>query len=478
MAFNNSLIKIYEKWSGEKVKSFSPLPESGSSRKYFRITGNNKSAIGVYNTDKRENRAFVYLTKQFLKQKLNVPKIYSQNLENSIYLLEDLGDVTLFSLIEQNRNGNLFNGEVIELYKNILEQLPRFQITAAKKINFNYCYPRSKFDSQSIMWDLKYFKYYFLKLAKIEFDEQKLENDFSTLTNFLLSADCNYFLYRDFNSRNIMIKNGKPYFIDYQGGRKGALQYDVASLLFDSQADLPNNLRTEFLEYYIVSANKIKKINKKNFLKFYYGYVLIRLLQMFGAYGYRGYFEGKAHFLKSIPYAVKNLEWLLKKSKIKSTIKMPELFSALDKIIESKELQKFNWKDSSPGKLTVRINSFSYRDKIPVDISGNGGGFVFDCRAIHNPGRYEKYKSLNGTDKPVQDFLTVQPEAQLFLNETFDLVDKTVENYIDRGWSDLMVNYGCTGGQHRSVYCAERLAGFLRKKYDINVVLVHENIKK
>ena len=478
MAFNNSLIKIYEKWSGEKVKSFSPLPESGSSRKYFRITGNNKSAIGVYNTDKRENRAFVYLTKQFLKQKLNVPKIYSQNLENSIYLLEDLGDVTLFSLIEQNRNGNLFNGEVIELYKNILEQLPRFQITAAKKINFNYCYPRSKFDSQSIMWDLKYFKYYFLKLAKIEFDEQKLENDFSTLTNFLLSADCNYFLYRDFNSRNIMIKNGKPYFIDYQGGRKGALQYDVASLLFDSKANLPNQLRTEFLEYYIVSANKIKKINKKNFLKFYYGYVLIRLLQMFGAYGYRGYFEGKAHFLKSIPYAVKNLEWLLKKSKIKSTIKMPELFSALDKIIESKELQKFNWKDSSPGKLTVRINSFSYRDKIPVDISGNGGGFVFDCRAIHNPGRYEKYKSLNGTDKPVQDFLTVQPEAQLFLNETFDLVDKTVENYIDRGWSDLMVNYGCTGGQHRSVYCAERLAGFLRKKYDINVVLVHENIKK
>ena len=216
----------------------------------------------------------------------------------------------------------------------------------------------------------------------------------------------------------------------------------------------------------------------KNFFKYYYGYVLIRLLQMFGAYGYRGYFEGKAHFLKSIPYAVKNLDRLLKNSKIKSTIKIPELFSALNKIIESKELQKFNWKDSSAGKLTVHINSFSYREKIPVDISGNGGGFVFDCRAIPNPGRYEKYKSLNGTDKPVQDFMAVQPEAQLFLNETFELIDKTVENYINRGWSDLMVNYGCTGGQHRSVYCAARLSDHLKKKFDINVVLAHEGIKK
>lgn len=472
----NHFEKLFKKWSGEKIISISPLPESGSSRKYFKITSNNKSAIGVYNTDKRENRALIYLTKHFLKHKLNVPKIYSQNLENSVYLIEDLGDVTLFSLIEQNRNGNLFNGEVIELYKNILEQLPRFQITASKKLNFNYCYPRSKFDSQSIMWDLNYFKYYFLKLVKIDFDEQKLEDDFNTLTNFLLSADCNYFLYRDFNSRNIMIKNGKPCFIDYQGGRKGALQYDLASLLFDSKADLPNNLRTEFLEYYLSSVNKIKKINKKDFLKYYYGYVLIRLLQMFGAYGYRGYFEGKAHFLKSIPYAVKNLEWLLKKSKIKSTIKTPELFSALEKIIESKELQKFNWKKSPAGKLTVHINSFSYREKIPMDISGNGGGFVFDCRAIPNPGRYEKYKSLNGTDKPVQDFLAVQPEVQLFLNETFDLIDKTVENYIGRGWSDLMVNYGCTGGQHRSIYCAIKLSDHLKKKFDANVILNHTKL--
>ena len=469
----NHLERLFKKWSGEKIINISSLPESGSSRKYFRITNNNKTAIGVYNTDKRENRAFIYLTKQFLKHKLNVPKIYSQDLDNSVYLIEDIGDVTLFSLIEQNRNGNLFNGEVIELYKNILEQLPRFQITAAKKLNFNNCYPRSKFDFQSIMWDLNYFKYHFLKLAKIDFDEQKLENDFNTLTNFLLSADCNYFLYRDFNSRNIMIKNGEPYFIDYQGGRKGALQYDLASLLFDSKADLPNNLRTEFSEDYLAYVNRIKKINKKNFLKYYYGYVLIRLLQMFGAYGYRGYFEGKMHFLKSIPYAVKNLEWLLTKSKIKSTIKIPELFSALDKIVGSKELQKFKWQESPTGKLTVRINSFSYRDKIPIDFSGNGGGFVFDCRAITNPGRYEKYKSLNGTDKPVQDFLAVQPEVQLFLNETYDLIDKTVENYMERGWSDLMVNYGCTGGQHRSVYCAAKLSDHLKKKFDINVILNH-----
>jgi aminoglycoside/choline kinase family phosphotransferase len=473
------LLEQFEKWSGEKVKSFSPLPESGSPRKYFRIIGETKTSIAALNSDKRENDAFIYLTKHFTKLKLPVPHLYSANRKNNIYLLEDLGDETLFSLLEQNSDKENISSETIILYKKVIVLLPQFQIAASKKLDYTKCYPRAKFDRQSMMWDLNYFKYYFLKLAKISFDEQKLENDFKTLIDFLLHANCNYFMYRDLNSRNIMVKKNEPYFIDYQGGRKGALQYDIVSLLFDSKANLPQSLREELLEHYIASVEKIKSIDKKEFLKYYDGYALIRLLQMFGAYGYRGYFEGKAHFLKSIPFAIKNLEWLLDTSKIKSKIRINELYNSLNQIISSKGLKDFSWKNSLNEKLTVRINSFSYRNKMPIDLSGNGGGFVFDCRAIPNPGRYDEYKSLNGTNKPVQDFLDAQPEAQIFLKETFDLVDRSVDNYITRKWTDIMINYGCTGGQHRSVYCAWQLAEHLRTKYDevVNINLTHTNIK-
>ncbi|MCX6168876.1 MAG: phosphotransferase [Ignavibacteriales bacterium] len=476
MSYQNELKILFENWSGEKIVSLSPLPESGSPRKYFRFAGTTKTAIGVFNSDKQENKSFIYLTKHFLKNKLNVPKIYNTDLNNNIYLIEDLGDETLFSFLEQSKKKYEFNDELKNLYKKVIEQLPRFQITAAKKIDYTKCYPVSKFDKQSMMWDLNYFKYYFLKLAGINFDEQKLENDFNTLADFLLKADCNHFMYRDFNPRNVMIKNNQPYFIDYQGGRKGALQYDIASFLFSSKADLPFSLRDELLEHYISSARKLKPFNKPEFLKYYDGYVLIRILQMFGAYGYRGYYEGKAHFLKSIPYAVKNLEWLLKYHRPK--IKINELFNCLKQIVSSDELKKFDLNFSTDGKLTVLIYSFSYRQKIPADLSGNGGGFVFDCRAIPNPGRIEKYKPLNGRDKPVQDFLDAQPEVQFFLKESFDLVDKSVENYIAREWTDLMINYGCTGGQHRSVYCAEKLVQHLSSKYKINVKLIHSNLEK
>jgi aminoglycoside/choline kinase family phosphotransferase len=469
----DELKNIFEKWSREKVKSFSPLPESGSSRKYYRISGESKNAIGAFNPDLRENKAFIYLSKHFVKVNLNVPKIYSADLKNNIYIQEDLGNQTLFSLLEQTRIGDALPDEVITLYKTAIEQLPVFQVTASNKLDYTKCYPRAKFDKQSMLWDLNYFKYYFLKLANISFDEQKLEDDFNTLTTFLLKADCNYFLYRDFNSRNIMIKNSEPYFIDYQGGRKGALQYDIASLLLDSKANIPVKYRQEFLEAYLISVSHIKKINKKEFIKYLNGYALIRLLQMFGAYGYRGYFEGKAHFLKSIPFAISNLELLFNTSKIKSNIKLKELYTALDKIISSRELKRFGDPKPAENKLTVHVNSFSYRGKIPQDLTGNGGGFVFDCRAIPNPGRYEEYKSYNGTDKNVQDFLDAQPDAQSFLKDTINMIDKTVTKYIANGWTNLMVNYGCTGGQHRSVYCALKLAEHLSSKHEIIVRLRH-----
>jgi aminoglycoside/choline kinase family phosphotransferase len=465
------LIALFEKWSKEKTISFSPLPFSGSARKYFRIKGNTKTAIGTINTDKRENNAFIYLTKYFLESNFNVPEIYASPINSNIYLQSDLGDQTLFSLLEQKGDKDRFDVEIISIYKKVIEQLPRFQINGSKKLDYSFCYPRAKFDKQSMMWDLNYFKYYFLKLAKIPFDEQKLEDDFNSLCGFLLQADSNYFLYRDLNSRNIMLVNEEPYFIDYQGGRKGALQYDIASLLYDSKAKIPPNLRQELLDHYINLVRKIKPIEKREFSKYYHGYVLIRLMQMFGAYGYRGYFEGKAHFLKSISLAQKNLEWLLENHRPK--VKLPELWNALENIINSAELKKYDWNKHSDNKLTVHITSFSYREKIPLDLSGNGGGFVFDCRAIPNPGRLDEYKKQTGKDEAVQIFLNEKIEAQNFLKETFALIDQSVENYINRNWTDLIVNYGCTGGQHRSVYCAEKLAGHLRSKYDVIVDLVH-----
>ncbi len=467
MHIQKKLIRLFENYCGEKIILFTQLPESGSSRKYFRLISKSQSVIGVYNPDKRENSAFIYLTKHFHKQKLNIPKIFKTDLENGFYLLEDLGDITLFSLLNKDRNSSSLNLEIY--YRCVIDQLLKFQIIGNKGLNYKYCYPRAAFDSQSIKWDLNYFKYYFAKLLNLQFDEQKLENDFDLLSNYLLKSDSNYFMYRDFNSRNIMIKNNELYFIDYQGGRKGPLQYDIASLLFDSKANLSSSLRKKLLAYYIDSLSNLLTINKQNFNKYYYPFVLIRLLQMFGAYGYRGYYEGKAHFLKSIPYAVKNLESILPEIELK----IPELKTILKKIISSDFNKQFNIKNSTSDKLTVRINSFSYRDRIPPDYTGNGGGFVFDCRAIPNPGRLEKYKQLTGKDKAVNDFLDSQSEAQKFLKESFDIVEQSIVNYTGNKWTDLMVNYGCTGGQHRSVYCAEKLAKHLRKKYDIVVKLTH-----
>jgi aminoglycoside/choline kinase family phosphotransferase len=474
MATSDSLKILFEKWGGEKLNSFSQLPDSGSNRKYFRLSGEEKKAIGAFNPNQRENKAFIYLTKHFNNSNLPVPKFYMVKMSIGIYLQEDLGDETLFSLLNKKRSKNIIPAEVKNLYLHSISELPRFQIIASKGLDYSNCYPRATFDAQSIKWDLSYFKYYFLKLANISFDEQKLEDDFNTLAKFLLEADKNYFMYRDFNSRNIMIKDEKPFFIDYQGGRKGALQYDVASLLFDSKANLPIEFRNELLEHYLHCVNRIKKIDSREFKKYFSSFILIRLMQMFGAYGYRGFFEGKAHFLKSIPFALNNLEWLLNKNRPK--VKTPELFNALNQVIHSKGLKKFQWTDSTDGKLTVRVNSFSYRKKLPADLSGNGGGFVFDCRAIPNPGRLDRYKQLTGRDKPVQDFLEAQPEAQKFLHDSFDIVKQSVENYSARGWGDLMVSFGCTGGQHRSVYSAEMLAKYLRDNYDILVQLTHTNL--
>jgi len=313
-----------------------------------------------------------------------------------------------------------------------------------------------------------YFKYYFLKLARIHFDEQALEEDFQTFTDYLLQTETDYFLYRDFQSRNIMLKDGKPYFIDYQGGRHGALHYDLASLLYDAKADMPDSVRKMLLGYYIITVSKLIPIDPEKFQQFFYGYVLIRIMQAMGSYGFRGFYEKKEHFLQSIPYALNNLASIL--TNVRFPVKIPALLDALENVVQSKRLKKIS---TDQRFLTVTINSFSYKRGIPVDVSGHGGGFVFDCRAIHNPGRYERYSSLTGKDSEVISFLDKEPEIKLFLKNVKSIVDQSVEKYLKRKFTNLMVSFGCTGGQHRSVYCAEALAKHLKAKFNIKLVLRH-----
>ncbi|MCX6266924.1 MAG: phosphotransferase, partial [Bacteroidetes bacterium] len=338
------------------------------------------------------------------------------------------------------------------------------------------------------MWDLSYFKYYFLKLAKIPFDEQSLENDFSDLCDLLLSADADFFLFRDFQSRNIMVLNGEPWFIDYQGGRRGALQYDIASLLMDGKANIPMSIRNNLLQFYLDKLEEVYPVDRQKFLATYHAFALIRILQALGAYGFRGYYEHKSHFLQSIPFALRNLKYLRSNNLI--GFGLNTLMSVIDNMLENQVLyfqQSFpvnkqtndNQHDISvihsvdPSKLTITIHSFSYKKSIPVDKSGNGGGFVFDCRALPNPGRFEEFKKLNGKDQPVIDFLRREPAVSLFLGNVFSLADQTVQTYIDRKFDHLLVSFGCTGGQHRSVYCAEELARHLKEKYPVTILISH-----
>jgi hypothetical protein len=323
-----------------------------------------------------------------------------------------------------------------------------------------------------MMWDLNYFKYYFLKLAQIPFDEQKLENDFQKFSKFLLSTDRNYFLYRDFQSRNIMLVDEKPYFIDYQGGRKGALQYDIASLLYDAKADIPPEVRLHLLDEYIHTLQEFTTVDSKTFIEYYYGYVFIRIMQALGAYGFRGFYERKPHFLRSVPYAIHNLEILL--HTVKLPIELPALMDAWSRLIRSTYLRQLGDVEL---KLTVHIQSFSYKRGIPLDEKGHGGGFVFDCRALPNPGRYPEFVSSTGNDPDVITFLEKEDAVAGFLSNIFHIIEQSTINYQERNFTDLMVAFGCTGGQHRSVYCANQLSKYLKEKYKIDVEVRHRELE-
>ncbi|WP_010662515.1 RapZ C-terminal domain-containing protein [Marinilabilia salmonicolor] len=461
------LEELFLKWAGEETESFTPLPPSGSDRRYFRISGATKSAIGTINHNKKENRAFIEFSRHFKALGLPVPEIFNVSETTDSYLQEDFGNTTLFDWLSTTRIGKDIPTDIVTFYKKSLEHLIHFQTEGAKELDFSLCYPRHSFDKQSMLWDLHYFKYYFLKLAGIPFDEQLLEDDFNAFAEYLQKADGHYFMYRDFQSRNIMVTDNGPAFIDYQGGRKGPLQYDLASVLYDAKADLPEELRSELLDFYISKLRKKIKVNESSFKSFLQGFVLIRIMQAMGAYGFRGFYENKEHFLKSIPYAIENLRFIL------SNLSLPEKFPALEEalwqVTKSQKLQQL----SETPKLTISIHSFSYRRGIPVDDSGHGGGFVFDCRCIHNPGRYEEYKSKTGLSPEVIAFFEKEEEMDQFLTNVYQLADQSVQKYLKRGFKHLMFSFGCTGGQHRSVYCAENLARHLRKQYPVNIELKH-----
>jgi len=470
---SEDLKQLFEDHFKEKVQDLSPLAAHGSNREYFRLTSANRTVIGAKNHDRLENEAFVSFSKHFHSKGLAVPEIYAENLDRGIYLEQDLGDETLFDRLLSLRVGKKdFPKELLKTYERVVERLPHFQVKGGAGLDYTKSYPHHSFDRQSMMWDLNYFKYYFLKLAHIQFNEQKLEEDFRAFTDFLLQADGSHFLYRDFQSRNIMLKDDKVWFIDYQGGRKGALQYDIASLLFDAKADLPFEVREHLLDHYLKAVEKLIPIDKELFTKHYYAFVFIRIMQAMGAYGYRGFYERKTHFLQSIPYAIRNLEYLVRKIDI--PIEIPVMMSVFKQLIQSSTLREFG---KAKLRLNVRISSFAYKNGVPVDDRGHGGGFVFDCRFLPNPGREIAYKELTANDQEVIDWFAHKPEMDRWLRQMYTLVDSAVTSYGEQNFTDLMISFGCTGGQHRSVHSANRLAAHLQETHDVDISLLNRELE-
>ena len=467
---------LFAEWCGEPPSDIRPVAADGSTRSYWRLTApGGASAVGAHGPDPNENRAFLSFSRTLRELGLPVPEVYGADEGAGVWLLEDLGDTTLFDAIKEAREpgSDAFPDAVLPLYRRVLDILLRFQVEGGERINFRRAYPRAAFDRQSILWDLNYFKYHFLKLARIPFNEARLERDFSRLAAHLLGAGRSWFLYRDLQSRNVMVRPGpegpEPWFIDYQGGRRGALQYDVASLLYDSKANLDARHREALLEHYLGVLEARGISGRDAFLEHWPGYVLVRVLQALGAYGYRGFFERKPRFLQSVPYAAENLRGLLEAG---LPVDVPELEAALEAIVD--RWSRVEGPAPADGGLEVTISSFRFSGGYPSDTSGHGGGYVFDCRGLPNPGREEAYRELTGLDEETIAFMAARPEAQAFWEQVRGIVDSHIANYVERGLHSLSVSFGCTGGQHRSVYMAARLREHLLVRHpEVLVRLTH-----
>jgi aminoglycoside/choline kinase family phosphotransferase len=462
------LARLYVDAVGSAPQSIALLPGAGSSRKYYRLSGA-ESLIGVAGTDAAENRAFITLSKYFREKHLPVPEVRAVSGDMMYYLQEDLGSTALFDFITKPSNGELWGAPQREALRRTIAALSAIQWEGAKGLDFDaVCFPVGAMDRQALMWDLNYFKYCFLKPSGLEHSEPLLERDFKYLCDRVLEHDTPTFMYRDFQSRNVMLAPDlSPRFIDFQGGRRGPYHYDVASFLWQAKANFPTALREELIDVYVNASQPYIALDGAQFRKELKLFVLLRTLQVLGAYGLRGLVQRKAHFIQSIPLAMANLRALL----TDAPEGMPHLTDVLRRLVD---MPRWNVAADTSEGLTVRVNSFGFRKSgIPEDTTANGGGFVFDCRALCNPGKYAQYRAFTGRDECVIDFLERDGGIVRFLDHAYALVDASVERYLERGFTDLMVSFGCTGGQHRSVYSAEHMAHHLNEKYGVRVELRH-----
>lgn len=466
--------KVFEQYSKSPLTQVDRLPQAGSERHYFRLHTAENTYIATYGANVKENEAFIYFSNQFHQQQLATPQILYSSADNKIYLQQDFGDTSLLNQLEEKG----FTDSTYLLYKKSLQQLAQLQVKGDEVIDYSKCLTNAEFGKQAILADLLYFKYYFLDALRRPYDKQKLLNDFEVLSDFLSHTEYKYFMFRDFQSRNIMVTtDSEIHFIDYQGGMKGAPQYDVASLLCQAKANLPDQWKQLLLEDYIDAFEKLvnRSVDRDLFRSQYNGYVLIRLLQVLGAYGFRGLFERKAHFLTSIPLALQNLQWFINHHSL--GLSLPEFSKVLELCASEEVINEFTpLQATADTPLVVEVNSFSFiQNGYPKDETQNGGGFVFDMRGILNPGRFDEYKHLSGLDKPVKDFLEQRTKMPDFLNSVYSIIDISVEEYIRRDFQNLAINFGCTGGQHRSVYAAEAIARHLRNKFKVKIELSHLN---
>ncbi len=476
---------LFEELFGTPPTAIEPVAADGSRRRYWRMRGGPRgSVVGAWGPDPLENRAFVSFTRTFRELGLPVPELLGIDAPRGVWLLEDLGDRTLLRELtearaDQGGTGGAVPGPVLRIYERVLGWLPRFQLEGGRAIDFGVAHPTAEFDARSVRWDLNYFKYHFVRLAGIPFHEGRLEDDFDALVGFLTGEEGRHFLYRDFQSRNIMVRGGEPRFLDYQGGRRGPLAYDVASLLYDGKAALPPEVRRHLLGVYLDALAEDHEFDRGRFEERFPGFVLVRILQAMGAYGYRGLFERRALFLESIPPQARNVEGLLAGG---LPLALPELAGVLRGIVDRWAGEPADGEGEgasdptppAPEGLTVSITSFSYRRGYPADSSGHGGGFVFDCRSLPNPGRSREFASLTGLDPRVGSWLEDTAELPDFRERVLGLVDEHVRRWLARGFSHLSVSFGCTGGQHRSVYVAEGVARHLREHFpQVGIRLEH-----
>lgn len=462
-----ALKSLYRSLFDSEPTSCTPLTGSASNRKYYRLSGERGTCIGVIGIDVLENKAFLTIAGHFGSKGINVPKILAVSEDSLSYLQEDLGDQILFDMLKKARKSGEGLQDVENLLCRTMSMLPKIQFEGAAGLDFSVCYPQPSFDRRMVMFDLNYFKYCFLKPSGLEFNEVRLQDDFEKFADALLEEDTDTFLYRDFNARNVMVHDGEPYFIDFQGGRRGPVYYDVASFAWQARAEFSAGQKSDMLDAYLDALTEYMNVSKDAFESRLRQFVLFRILQVLGAYGFRGWVEHKANFVTSIPAAISELQDMMKTG----FAEYPYLAQVLRELVA---LPRFAKDTPHEGGLEVKVYSFSYMKGVPHDPTGNGGGYVFDCRSIHNPGRYEPYKKLTGRDEPVIKFLEEDGEITEFLSHVYAVVDSHVETYRRRGFSNLMVSFGCTGGQHRSVYSAEHVASHLAQKYpDIRVRLIH-----